>query len=87
MSHPNDVGVSRHIDDLLSAYILQPNLQRSALRCTEKRMWRSSSVSALTERTRTWNEDAVLRPIKFNDLAQTGTLIAEPMIERRDPQS
>jgi hypothetical protein len=24
MSHPHDVGVSRHIDDLLSAYILQP---------------------------------------------------------------
>jgi len=27
MSHPDDVGVSRHIDGLLSAYILQPNLR------------------------------------------------------------
>jgi hypothetical protein len=27
MSHPNDVGVSRHGDGLLSAYILQPDLR------------------------------------------------------------
>jgi hypothetical protein len=27
MSHPDDVGVSRHIDGLLSGYILQPKLR------------------------------------------------------------
>jgi hypothetical protein len=31
MSHPNDVGVSRHVENLVSTYILQPDLQRSAL--------------------------------------------------------
>ena len=31
MSHRNDVGVSRHGEGLLSAYILQPDLRGSAL--------------------------------------------------------
>jgi hypothetical protein len=81
MSHLNDVGVSRHIDGLLCAYILSRNLRRSAPGCTEKRMLPTSSVSALTVCARASNEDAVLGPIKFNDLPQMCKLITEPMIE------
>jgi hypothetical protein len=87
MSHPTDVGVSRHVDDLPSAYILQPDLQGSAPRCTEKPIEPSSSVRALTECTPASDEDAVLRTIKFNDVAQTCTLGAERMIERREPNN
>lgn len=63
-------------------YILQPNLRRSGLWCTEKRMWPSSSVSALTDCTCARHEDLVLRPIKFNESAQACKLTAD---ERRDP--
>jgi hypothetical protein len=83
MSHRNDVGFSRHIDRVLAAYILSRNLQRFAPRRTEKRMWRSSSVSALTERTRASTEDAVLGAIKFNEHPRTRTLITEPMMDSR----
>ena len=48
-------------------YILTSISARSTAACTEKRIWRSSSVSALTVCICTSNEDAHNRPIKFND--------------------
>jgi hypothetical protein len=40
-------------------------------------MQASSSVSALTDCTRASNDDAVMKPIKFNDLARIGKLVIE----------
>jgi hypothetical protein len=68
MSHPNDVGVSRHVDSPSCAYILQPELRDGASGRAEKRMRRTSSVSALTERAGASNDDVTLKAIKFNAL-------------------
>src|ERR1700679_1711449 len=66
MSHPHDVGDSRHIDRPPLTYILRLGFAHRPSRRTEKRMQASSSVSALTECARTSNEDAHVRQIKFN---------------------
>jgi len=71
MSHLNDVGVSRQYDRSNRPYILTSISARSGAACTEKRIWKSSSVSALTVCVWTSHEDVRMRPIKFNDAGCT----------------
>jgi len=63
MSHLNDVGVSRQYDRSNRPYILTSISARSGAACTEKRIWKSSSVSALTVCVWTSHEDVRMRPI------------------------
>ena len=63
MSHPTTSAFRDSTDRQLRTLILSCDLQESAPYCSEKRMWRSSSVSALTDCACASNEDADMRSL------------------------